>query len=302
MCASKKDRYDAIKVLCCYELGVPSQCVVSKSIQRKQTVLSVCNKIIQQINCKLGGQLWQVNGMPPESMIVGVDVCHDKSSGHGRRSVAGYCATTNSAFTQYFSATSYQNVGQELVDGLANFMINALKNFQSINKKLPKWIFIFRDGVGDGMLQSVLEHEVAQVTKACDTVYANEAEGAKYCYVIVKKRIHTRIFTAGRVENPPPGTVVDKQCTFTPDNDFFLVSQSVRQGTVTPAHYHILHDTIKLKRNQLQKLTYMLCHLYYNWPGTIRVPAPCHYAHKISFLIGQSVHTDSNAALSNNLE
>ena len=64
---NKKDRYDAIKVLCCYELGVPSQCVVSKSIQRKQTVLSVCNKIIQQINCKLGGQLWQVNGVyiPP---------------------------------------------------------------------------------------------------------------------------------------------------------------------------------------------------------------------------------------------
>ena len=169
-----------------------------------------------------------------------------------------------------------------------------------------------------------LEHEVTQVTKACDTVYANEPEGAKYCYVIVKKRIHTRIFTAGRVENPPPGTVVDKHCTLTPENDFFLVSQSVRQGslpsffpfffflifidflfynkgTVTPAHYHILHDTIKLKRNQLQKLTYMLCHLYYNWPGTIRVPAPCHYAHKISFLIGQSVHTDSNAALSNNL-
>lgn len=37
-------------------------------------------------------------------------------------------------------------------------------------------------------------------------------------------------------------------------------------------------------------LTYKMCHLYYNWPGTIRVPAPCQYAHKIAFLVGQSIH------------
>ena len=40
----------------------------------------------------------------------------------------------------------------------------------------------------------------------------------------------------------------------------------------------------------LQKLTYKLCHLYYNWPGTVRVPAPCQYAHKLAFLVGESLH------------
>ncbi|KAI8512039.1 Piwi-like protein 1 [Branchiostoma belcheri] len=39
------------------------------------------------------------------------------------------------------------------------------------------------------------------------------------------------------------------------------------------------------------KSYYKLCHLYYNWPGTIRVPAPCQYAHKLAFLVGQSIHT-----------
>ena len=63
--------------------------------------------------------------------------------------------------------------------------------------------------------------------------------------------------------------------------DFFLVSQSVRQGTVNPTSYNVVEDTSGLKPEHLQKLTYKLTHLYYNWPGTVRVPAPCQYAHKV---------------------
>ena len=123
-----------------------------------------------------------------------------------------------------------------------------------------------------------------------------------YCFVVVKKNIKTRLFAKyeSRFENPPAGTVLSEKAV-TGDKDFFLISQSVRQGTVSPAHYQVLYDTIKLKQQDLQKLTYMLCHLYYNWPGTIRVPAPCHYAHKISFLIGQSVHTNAADSLKDKL-
>ena len=42
---------------------------------------------------------------------------------------------------------------------------------------------------------------------------------------------------------------------------------------------------VALKPDQLQKLTYKLTHLYYNWPGTVRVPAVCQYAHKVSSVI-----------------
>ena len=44
-----------------------------------------------------------------------------------------------------------------------------------------------------------------------------------------------------------------------------------------------------------------LAHLYYNWPGTVRVPAPCQYAHKLAFLIGQSVHKDPKIGLADKL-
>jgi aubergine-like protein len=71
--------------------------------------------------------------------------------------------------------------------------------------------------------------------------------------------------------------------------DFFLVSQHVTQGTVTPTHYISLHDENNMTPDRLQRLTYKMTHMYYNWPGTIRVPAPCQYAHKMAYLIGQNV-------------
>jgi len=42
--------------------------------------------------------------------------------------------------------------------------------------------------------------------------------------------------------------------------------------------------------------------MYYNFTGTIRVPAPCLYAHKLSFLRGQSLSKeDPEKRLSNKL-
>jgi len=77
------------------------------------------------------------------------------------------------------------------------------------------------------------------------------------------------------MENPGPGTVIDHTITKARWYDFFLVSQHVTQGTVTPTHYVVVHDSTTLSADHLQQLTYKLCHLYYNWSGTVRVPAPC---------------------------
>ena len=94
----------------------------------------------------------------------------------------------------------------------------------------------------------------------------------------------------GQPSNPPSGTVVDDVVTLPERYDFFLVSQSVRQGTVNPTSYNIIENDTQLRPEHFQKLTYKLCHLYYNWPGTVRVPAVCQYAHKLAYLIGTSVH------------
>merc|ERR1711981_567890 len=59
-----------------------------------------------------------------------------------------------------------------------------------------------------------------------------------FAYVVVKKRISTRILVkkGPNYENPPPGTVLDHTVTRFNFKDFFLVPQAVTQGTVTPTH------------------------------------------------------------------
>jgi aubergine-like protein len=72
--------------------------------------------------------------------------------------------------------------------------------------------------------------------------------------------------------------------------DFFLVSQSVRQGTVSPTNYNVIFDTSGMSPDRMQRLTYKMCHLYFNWSGTVAVPAPCQYAHKLAYLTGVALN------------
>ena len=121
--------------------------------------------------------------------------------------------------------------------------------------------------------------------------YKNESP--KLAYIIVNKRINTRVFKGNNDDNPPPGTVIDDVITYPERYDFLLVSQCVRQGTVSPTSYNVIFDTSGLPPDRMQRFTYKLNHLYYNWSGTVRVPAPCQYAHKLAFLVTQALNNKS---------
>lgn len=296
--SNRKDRYDSIKKLCCVDHPVPSQCLLQRTLSKKNTLMSVTTKVAMQLNCKLGGELWALEVPLKKLMVVGVDSYHDSSS--RGRSVCGFIASTNNSLTRYYTQCKFQHTGQELADNLKLCMTNALKVYHSINNSLPERIVVYRDGVGDGQLPAVVEHEVPQIMSA----FKEQTDyNPKFGVVVVKKRINSRMFAEmGRqLSNPPPGTIVDTVITKPEWYDFFLVSQSVRQGTVTPTHFNVICDTTGLRPDHMQRLTYKLCHLYYNWPGTIRVPAPCQYAHKLAFLVGQSIHKEPDEVLADRL-
>ena len=159
--------------------------------------------------------------------------------------------------------------------------------FKQFNGAYPKRIVVYRDGVGEGQLHYVYAHEVNQVKSKLLELY-DKPDDIKLAYVVVTKKINTRFFSQG--QNPPPGTIVDDVVTDPSKFDFFIVSQHVTQGTVTPTAYNIIEDSCGLEVDKLQRLTYKLCHMYFNWSGTVRVPAPCQYAHKLAFLVSQAVH------------
>nr|XP_022317079.1 piwi-like protein 1 [Crassostrea virginica] len=295
---SRDDKYNAIKKICCVEMPVPSQVIIAKTIAKPDKLRSVTQKIALQINCKLGGELWGLDIPMSNLMVVGIDVYHDAA--RNKRSIAGFVASTNKMCSRWYSKTVLQMPGQELIDGLKLCMTSSIRKFHEVNHVFPEKIVVFRDGVGDGDLRYI-DHEVQQLEQ-CFGNFGGEYN-PKLCVVIVQKRINARIFLKGdrNFENPPPGTIVDHTITRRDKFDFFIVSQHVRQGTVSPTHYICVHDSIQMKPDHLQRLSYKMTHLYYNWPGTVRVPAPCQYAHKLAYLVGQNIHKEPSAELSDRL-
>ncbi|XP_071132212.1 piwi-like protein 1 [Mytilus edulis] len=296
---SRDDRYSAVKKLCCVECPVPSQVIIAKTIKDQKKLRSVTQKVGLQINVKLGGELWALSIPMSNLMVVGIDVYHDAT--RGKRSIAGFVSSTNKECTRWYSRVCFQLPGQELIDGLKICMTSAIRKYHEVNHTFPEKVVVFRDGVGDGQLSIVGGHEVEQL-KQCFRQFGDNYNPTM-TVVVVQKRINARIFlkTNRDLENPPPGTVVDHTITRREWYDFYLVSQHVRQGTVSPTHYIVVHDSSNMRPDHLQRLSYKMTHLYYNWPGTVRVPAPCQYAHKLAYLVGQNIHKEPSTELSDRL-
>ncbi|KAJ8379922.1 hypothetical protein SKAU_G00007000 [Synaphobranchus kaupii] len=286
--SNRKDKYDCVKKFLCVECPTPSQCVVARTLSRPQALMTIATKIALQMNCKMGGELWSVEIPLKHLMIVGIDCYHDTAA--GKRSIGALVASLNQGMSRWFSKCVMQDRGQEIMDGLKVALQEALKAWLKHNNCLPSRIIVYRDGVGDGMLQSVVNYEVPQIMDSIRALGQDYAP--KLTVVVVKKRISSRFFARidGKLSNPPPGTVIDTEVTRPEWYDFFIVSQAVRMGSVSPTHYNVVFDSNGLKPDHMQRLTYKLCHMYYNWQGIIRVPAPCQYAHKLAFLVGQSIH------------
>ncbi|XP_071338262.1 piwi-like protein 2 isoform X2 [Trachinotus anak] len=298
MVGNRDDLYSAIKKLCCVKSPIPSQAINVRTISQQQKLKSVAQKILLQINSKLGGELWTVTVPLKHLMVVGVDVHHDTSKAH--QSVMGFVASVNSSLTRWYSRVTFQTPTEELINGFRVCLLAALQKYYEVNHNLPEKIVVYRDGVSDSQLKMVEQYEIPQLIKCFDTFPSYEP---KLVFIVVQKRISTTLYSwaSNNIGTPPPGTVLDHTLTHKDWVDFYLMAHQIRQGCGLPTHYISLYNTANLTPDHLQRLTFKMCHLYWNWPGTIRVPAPCKYAHKLAFLSGQYLHSEPAIQLSDKL-
>lgn len=287
------DRYATIKKITYAHRAVPSQVVVQRTIQPKKQnwgpVKTIATKILLQINCKLGGAPWMI-GMPMKGvMVIGFDVSHDTND--KSKSFGAFVASMDlRSSVKYYSTAAPHRTGEEIAANMNTHMQKALITFKKEHGCLPERILFYRDGVSDGQIEYVHKNEVTKIQDVIKTYYKDTQP--KFAFIVVSKRINTRIFEKKRgcYENPVSGTVIDREITLPYRYEFFLISQSVRQGTVSPTNYNVIYDEFGLSPERLQQMTYKMCHLYYNWSGTTRVPAVVQYAHKLSILLGQFMH------------
>lgn len=222
--------YDDVKRFLLSEYPIPSQVVLTSTIQRGKNLRSIVSKILIQMNAKVGGIPWAVDNLPfmdQPTMVCGLDVFH--STALGMKSVLALTASMNQSATQYWSTSVIQDeVGQEGSNTLQTSMINALSAFKKHNGGFPARLVFYRDGVGEGQVQGICIPEVEQIKQAL----ANHGLGdsCKFMYINTSKRVNTRIFAGdvGRFQNPQAGTVIDSTVTDKETYEFYLVSVAVR--------------------------------------------------------------------------
>jgi len=302
--AAKNTVYKAFKKFCTQDKPVPSQVVVSSSVFKN--AMSVCSKIILQINAKMGCSLWTTQtpeGLSKKTMVIGADVYHNV--GAKKQSVIGFCASYDEKFSKFYSRIKFQQkIGEEIMSNIALLIQDALKFYFKKAKELPDTIIFYRDGVGEGQLNDVLKTEIPNILKGFQLVNKNYAPN--FVEVVVTKKINDRFFVpngkAGGLKyyNPPSGTLIMDNVV-SKNYDFFLCAQEVTQGTCTPTHYTVVHNKSNITEDVLAKFTYYQCFNYFNWTGAIRVPSCVQYASKIAFLVGQTLSAEVGEQLNDKL-
>lgn len=205
----RDDRYAAVKKTLCSDLPCPSQCINSKTLRNEAKNRSIIQKILLQINCKLGGSLWGVKIPLKQTMIIGIDTYHEANQ--QGNSVGGFVASMNSSFTKWNSIPSIQKKKEELINGLISSMERSLRNFMQNNSNLPDRIIIYRDGVGDGCLKHVENYEIPQFKAACEKFQPGFSP--KITFIVVQKRINHKFFKFVK-EKPEPDNLVSLKLNF----------------------------------------------------------------------------------------
>ena len=95
-------------------------------------------------------------------MVIGYDTYHDTAQ--KGRSVGAIVASMNQTMTKWMSlANMHTTPAQELQDNLLSNLTKMLRKYNEMNGQLPSRIILYRDGVGDGQIPYVVEHEVKAI-------------------------------------------------------------------------------------------------------------------------------------------
>lgn len=114
---------------------------------------------------------------------------------------------------KFYSAVIKHTGGEEMSTNLCKTLGNAIECYVKRHGVLPDKLFFYRDGVGDGQVEHVHQVELNDIKTLLNDLKRkhNAKDALKLTFVIVNKRINTRIFFNG--DNPKPGTIADNTIT-----------------------------------------------------------------------------------------
>ncbi|NXW36245.1 AGO2 protein, partial [Phaetusa simplex] len=267
-------------------LGMATQCVQMKNVQRTtpQTLSNLCLKI----NVKLGGvnNILLPQGRPPvfqqPVIFLGADVTHPPAGDGKKPSIAAVVGSMDAHPNRYCATVRVQQHRQEIIQDLAAMVRELLIQFYKSTRFKPTRIIFYRDGVSEGQFQQVIFFFLRFYYMFFLCFFLTIQMKRKNCMCALL-RLHFLFTQVGKSGNIPAGTTVDTKITHPSEFDFYLCSHAGIQGTSRPSHYHVLWDDNRFSSDELQILTYQLCHTYVRCTRSVSIPAPAYYAHLVAF-------------------
>lgn len=280
--------YKEIKRITDTVLMIPSQCIVTRTMQ-KMVKRGYCSNIAQKINAKLGGKNQVCTGRLinlNDVMVCGADVTHPMP-GEKCMSIASVVGTFDKDFTQYAGEAHIQGRGQEIITDMVAMMENLFNNYYRKNNKVPTSVVFYRDGVGDGMFSLLLREEVPKIYIAFHRCFPTYPYELKLTFVVCQKRHTVKFFPdrqgSDKNGNAVPGLVVDQGIVSKEHTEFYLQSQATIKGTGRSCRYTTLIDDNNLTVEALESFTFAMCHLFNRCMRSIGICAPARYAHLLCF-------------------
>ncbi|KAG8894253.1 hypothetical protein FRB99_001388 [Tulasnella sp. 403] len=233
------------------KLGVATQCLLmNKCVGARSDYFS---NVSLKVNVKLGG----VNVLPARgtsrylgdpnnpTLFLGADVMHSKVPGEegiGKPSFPAVVGSVDLHGAKYIGVGTAQDTREEMIQKLDE-SVGIKKAFTNSKLAVPP-----------------------------------------LTVVIVGKRHHIRWDPANDPEkdrsgNAPAGTIVDSTITSPVEFDFYLQAHAGIIGCCRAMHCNVILDENLFTPDEIQTLTFALCHVYARSTRSVSLPAPVYYAH-----------------------
>lgn len=239
---NERSYYSELKQFITNTLKLPCQALLKKTMQSKNR-LTICGKILLQINAKIGQALWTV---PPKHlywknktiMYGGLAVSKNlkqqkwknidekKSKRIDRENRAshslGFVGTYTEDLSKIYSNAMMVEDEKDLekVDTFEKLMIDWIKNFFIAQKSMPDVIMLYREGLTEKQVQNQGKAEVEALTKIVARAKTRvPGYNPQIVYIMVIKKASKRVYRPERTQssgkfaphtmkNPIPGTMV----------------------------------------------------------------------------------------------
>jgi hypothetical protein len=253
--------------------------------------MSVCSKILLQINAKLRGVNYKIKFDKTienrELMVMGVDSSHIK----GKRTGVAMVSSIDKDFTDFYNKEEIikEENKEQLQFKVSSFIEEAINTYKKENKgNKPKNLIIYRQGVSLQQ-KKYLKGEIINIDKVCKT------NNILYYYILVNTKVNYKFFAQNQkaYSNPGPGLLVVDGITNRNFFEFYIQPQLVTGGSATPTCFHVAYGNMNFPEF-LPKFTYDLCHLYSNWQGPVRIPNVIKAAEKLAKMTAKYTFAELN--------